>query len=227
MGQIVRIVCLANSRRQGGRCIAGKLVRRNGIGPCIRPVSSVGDGALSRTDILCDGSVEPYHLSLIDIPFLRASPNQHQTENFLIDRRRRWLLAGEFPAERLPELCDHPPILWENGHSSSGGVNDQVPEQSVSAITGGSLFLVNPSRLTLTREMGFRRMQVRAEFVYQQDKYGLAVTDPRVETALRQVGAGSWKLDPNAHYLCISLGLPFDDGYAYKLVAGIIGFTGV
>jgi hypothetical protein len=165
-------------------------------------------------------------LSVIDVPILKYSPDRFQTENHTIDRRRRWSHVGTFPKGRLAELCDSPASLWENGYQGTYGLNDRVPEGRAINEGSGSLFLIRPSSLVLSREFEYNRFKVRAEFTYRGEDYRLAVTDPEILTALAPLGKGNWAIAPRSHLLCVSLGLPFD-GFAYKLVAGVIGFRGV
>ncbi len=47
---IKRILCLANSRKTSGRCIAGREITETGAGAWIRPVSGRGSGEISEED---------------------------------------------------------------------------------------------------------------------------------------------------------------------------------
>jgi hypothetical protein len=47
------ILCLANSRRRGGRCVAGKEFANNSAGPWILPVNVQNQSAISEIDELC------------------------------------------------------------------------------------------------------------------------------------------------------------------------------
>jgi hypothetical protein len=125
--------------------------------------------------------------------------------------------------EILAEIAETPKSLWLNGHHSSGGHNDRVPEAIARSSLRNSLYMIRPRFLTLSRSIEHDNPKVRAGFGYAKDGYRLVVTDLEVEAAMARLGLGAWRLDPTTIFLTISLALPFN-GYAYKLVAGIIGF---
>jgi hypothetical protein len=81
------ILCLANSRKNSGRCIAGKEVTSTGFGPWIRPVSSRPEKELSANDRQYNNrpQLEPSLLDVIDIDFLQKDAHPYQIENHLID----------------------------------------------------------------------------------------------------------------------------------------------
>jgi len=65
-------------------------------------------------------------------------------------------------------------------------------------------------------EFGNPRRKVRGEFTLNDVNYRLAITDPTVES---EYADGTH--DIGSAILCISLGEPYE-GYAYKLIAGVI-----
>ena len=81
-----RIVCLANSRKLGGRCIAGKEWHDNRPGGWIRPVSDRSSKELSTHECRYEDRREPRLLDIIDISLLSQAVEGHQSENWLIDR---------------------------------------------------------------------------------------------------------------------------------------------
>jgi len=226
LGKIVRIVCLANSRRPGGRCVAGKEIKNGLIGGWIRPVSPRKGDGLSIVQVITTGGTEAAHLDIIDVPVVGEARSQFQTENLAIDPGKKWERVGRFPRGRIQELQDTPEALWLNGDSSGAGENDRVEESVAAAALETSLHLIRPNTLQVSRDEGFEKPQVRADFIYHDIAYRLVVTDLAVEASLAAKGMGPWEIDPKRVLLCISLALPFK-GHAYKLVAGIIGFTGV
>ena len=120
--KVKRIVCLANSRKLGGRCIAGKEWLADSVsGQWIRPVSDREFEEVSAYSAYeqryRDGS-DPLVLNIMDVPVLRANPKTFQQENWLIDSARRWVQVGRIGWEDLPTRIDGDAPLWINGHSS-------------------------------------------------------------------------------------------------------------
>src|SRR5687768_13524839 len=94
------IICLANSRKHGGRCVAG--LHTNG-GGWLRAVGRVPDGTLFPPDYtLTDGS-EPRLLDVIRIGLEKPQPSLHQPENWTIDGSR-WQLVARPAASELAAL---------------------------------------------------------------------------------------------------------------------------
>ncbi len=113
--------------------------------------------------------------------------------------------------------------LWEIGHSSRHGHNDQVRESALVVFTR-SLYLIRPEALTIVVAQeqdiyGRSRRRVRAVFTLNDLPYRLAVTDPPVERAYLARPDGQWTV--TEALLCVSLAEPFH-GYAYKLAASVI-----
>ena len=68
---IKRIVCLANSRKEGDRCIAGKELLADGSpGGWVRPVSDRGDEAVNESERQYEDGDEPRVLDVVDVPLL-------------------------------------------------------------------------------------------------------------------------------------------------------------
>jgi hypothetical protein len=79
-GGNMRIICLANSYKHNGRCIAGI----NDAGRWVRPVSSSSKRAIDKETGIIDGS-EPQILDVLDIPLYAHGPvNGCQPENKLL-----------------------------------------------------------------------------------------------------------------------------------------------
>ena len=70
-GYTKTILCLANSRKLGGRCVAGREIGENGVGQWIRPVSNHGHGEVSEADRRFENGVDPMVLDIVEIPMLR------------------------------------------------------------------------------------------------------------------------------------------------------------
>jgi hypothetical protein len=112
--------------------------------------------------------------------------------------------------------------LWINGHHSSNGINDAVPEQEARTLTR-SLYLVRPKDLivTVAMEPGYGgkppKRTTRARFKLGSVEYRFAVTDPVIS---RELDFGDTPF-PDA-MLCVSLAAEAVGGNCYKLVATVI-----
>jgi hypothetical protein len=57
-----RIVCLANSRKPDGRCVAGKLYAQGKFGAWLRPISARDGEELSEQERQISKGLEPTYL---------------------------------------------------------------------------------------------------------------------------------------------------------------------
>ncbi|NPV81692.1 MAG: hypothetical protein HPY52_15765 [Firmicutes bacterium] len=218
--EATEIVCLANSRKLNGRCVAG--LRTDGRG-WVRPVSDRLDGALLPHEYrLNDGSGTGV-LDIVKLNLLTRCPRPHQPENWLTNS---WRLV------RRPASKGIIPLLRSNlvnGPELLGNTFDRVPAASFSSTPApSSLALVEPKNLQLYITLNVRnRKQPRAIFELSRVRYNLAITDPFWEERLGVLSTGLYQptaigLQPHDKILLtISLGEPFE-GYCYKLVAAII-----
>lgn len=223
MSNVKRIICLANSRKYLGRCVAGKEILTKGSGSWIRPVSARLSGEVSEEDRRYEDGSDPRVYDIIDIPLLKARPHLYQSENYLIDADMYWKKTGTISWEDLKDLVDLPAPLWVNGDSSYNGVNDRVAMQVASQLDH-SLVFIEPQELTIHVQLegadfGNPKRKVRADFIHNGEHYRLAVTDPLAERAFFARDNGVYPLQDA--YLCISLGEEYQ-GSCYKLVATIL-----
>ena len=219
MSYLKRIVCLANSRKQSERCIAGLEIEGSQLSRWIRPVSSRPLGEFGFPERKLTTGSDPELLDILEISMLGSRPHGCQTENHLIDHNSSWVKLGEFPKQQLLRYCRAPNSLWINGHDSAHGLNDRIPEKQVGSLPD-SLVLVEPQQLRIEIRLEAAKLRVRAEFRIAGQMYNLGVTDPVVERQClsREEGFHSYRKRAVA---CISIGEPFN-GYCYKLVASII-----
>ena len=214
------IICLANSRKMSGKCIAGLEFEDRQVGGWIRPVSIWPDGEITVSDRPMENGAEPELLDILRIPMIEPRAYGCQTENHLIDNGFYWGKEGVFAKEYLPHYCCAPNPLWVNGFNSSNGINDRIPEARASSLPN-SLVLIEPQQLIITVIRGYRgRLQVRAEFSVAGETYCLGVTDPSIEELYRPNGEGRYTYLLPA-VACVSIGEPYK-GFCYKLVASII-----
>ena len=202
------IVCLANSRKHSGRCIAGKEVITNGYGGWIRPVSARPSAEVSEEERRYENGQDPQVLDILSVPLIAATPLIHQTENHVIDQGYYWTKKGKLPWTELRHLVDDVTTIWANGDSSYSGLNDRVRLEQAAKLTT-SIMLIKPDALTIQvqtegAEFGTSRRRVRAHFKYRGTSYILIVTDPVTERAFLVKPNGDYPL--KSVYLCVSLG---------------------
>ena len=219
------IVCLANSRKISGRCVAGKCTDD---GSWFRPISSRPGHEISELDRRYSDGKTAQLLDVIEIPCEEERPHGHQTENVLIDDRFYWEKKGRASWDDILDLVDPVADLWENGFSAYYNHNNRVPEILIDE-DGGSLRLIELDEMVLyagpkAPEFGDMKPIVRASFDFQGQHYKLDVTDPDYERACLEKGPGEYRL--HSVVACISLSEPHTnqngDTFAYKLVASII-----
>lgn len=223
-GYLKTIVCLANSRKMSGRCIAGKTFSGGAIGEWLRPVSSREHEEISEEDRRYEDGTRAQLLDIIRIPMLRGHPHSYQSENHVIDDQRHWERIGRATWENLTEALDDGfATLWENGYSSYSGTNDRVPLELANTL-GSSLAFISVDNIDVVASaegaaFGNMKRRVRARWHRNGADYALRVTDPEIEAfALARPDEA---LELGAAYICVSLGEPYE-GYAYKLAAAII-----
>lgn len=222
MATTKRIVCLANSRKQSGYCVAGKEIDAGVVGEWIRPVSSREHEEVSDGEERCTDRALPQLLDFIDIPLIRKSNNSRQPENWLLDPSSRWKRQGGMRWHGLFGMNDSPAQLWSNDSHSGGGIANRVALDEADNVDA-SLYLLKLSQLRLhvTTETfdGRSKRPVRAEFSHAKHVYRLSLTDGPIEAEFRRRGDGTY--DIGECFITVSLGEPFD-GFCYKLVAAVI-----
>lgn len=215
-------VCLANSRKYSGRCIAGiELARgpngyrvvRDGSGSprWIRPVSGEEHGQV--TPLLVD---QIRLLDLVELDVTQPLAQGYQSENCLFDP----------PSLRAVESLIYTPPLIDsfippNLSVLFGNRGKAIPADKIADIDH-SLVFIKPETLEVRTEVTQRgKEQIRGHFVFAGHPYDLPITD------IEFIGAysdNSAVLDDYTHYyLTISLGLAYE-GWHYKLIAGVVYF---
>jgi hypothetical protein len=224
----LEMLCLANSRKMQGRCVAG--LRTDGQG-WIRPVSAGADGTLHLADYRLPDGTEPRLLDTIAIGVRGPKPEPHQPENHQISRTSWRLLARPGPNE-VPDTVQDllhtsvvkgPLLLGSFGDKCDYGPLKRQP-------AAASLALIVPDALAWVIQSGYRgNRQTKAEFRLTRTPYCLSVTDPVWAQRLAHL--------PNGRYPKEAAGLRADDkvlftislseplawnNHCYKLVAGVI-----
>lgn len=227
MGTVKTIVCLANSRKPSGRCVAGREVVAHGAGSWIRPVSARPGEEVSERERQCDDGTDPQLLDVIDVPLLQHRPHACQTENWLLDPSKRWRRIRRADWNHLLNYIENPQALWINGSSTYHGAHDQIPQEAADRLPR-SLHLIHVPRVDLTvfapsAAFGNPNRRVQARFLHSRVEYALRVTDPLIERRFLAGRDGRYSLGECC--LTISLSEPFETkghSFRYKLVAAII-----
>ena len=189
-GNVKRIVCLANSRRPGGRCIAGKELLPDGRpGGWVRPISArIDDGVSKEERQYADGS-DPRVLDVIDVAVSKAKPERHQKENWLIRPGTAWKRTGRVAKNNLTPFVDMTAQLWIDGYSTTtdNGLNNKVPSSRLGSLNDSLRFIwVNDLELSIVGQSGMypgtNKQVLQGHFRYGNTGYRLRVTDPVYET---------------------------------------------
>ncbi len=227
--ETVEIICLANSRKLQGRCLAG--LRVDGAG-WIRPVAArSGEGTLHAADYCLPDGSEPRLLDVVRIGVSGASSEPHQPENRRISRTP-WLLVSRPDPKAVPDavrtlLCSSlvkGPLLLENfGDKRDYAALCRKP-------AAASLALIVPENLTWCIKTGVRgNRQTKAQFTLTHTPYCLSVTDPVWAQRLAHLPNGLYPREAafvgrdEQILFTISLSEPLEwNNHCYKLVAGVI-----
>lgn len=218
-----RLLCLANSRKLNGRCIAGREFLDGSPGAWVRPVSARANQEVSEYERQYQDGSDPTLLDVIDVPLLEPCPKGFQQENWLLDPEQYWTRVDTCSWEDLERFCEAVGPLWRNGSSTYHGANDRIPLRDA-AQERSSLRLIYVESVRLQvfapgEAFGNRKRRVQASFRFDRTYYSLWVTDPNVERPYLARADGNYSL--GECYLTISLGEPFND-HCYKLVAAIV-----
>ncbi len=230
----IRFLCLAVSRRDGGNCIAGIDLDSRAW---IRPINSKSTGAFADHELIVleTRSGKTRFLSPLDVLTLKLEKyagSNAQPENWeLQPSSYEEPFSVETRFDREACLREFPSYLDKTDrllHSSGDSVRES---DTRSRPLSHSLSLVSPKELFWKIvESGYQgklRLQVRAEFQFDQIPYSLVVTDVDWEAKVRPLGPGRYAHSSIARsttdvFLTISLAAVPMHGCHYKLVAGVI-----
>ena len=223
MRDVKRIVCLANSRKLHGRCVAGREWNDGRSGRWIRPVSNREHQEVSEYERQYEDGSDPRVLDVIDVPVVEPRPWRFQSENWLLDPEIYWERAGRLSWFDLPVLADPAAPLWLDSHSTYHGRNDKIPLEIADSV-GDSLKLVHVDDLQLSvfkpgEAFGNTKRRVQGRFRHGGSRYCLWVTDPVYERQYLAKLDGAYSV--GECFLTVSLGELFG-GAVYKLIASII-----
>ena len=216
------IICLANSKKNLGRCVAGLELTGEKPTTWLRPVSERSGHELSLDDRRYANGADVALLDIVEVALLHHAPEGCQQENHLIDDGVYWRKLATFSARDLVQYARTNAPLWLDGNSSYSGRNDRILAHASDQLAH-SLELVKPSNPIVIVAPGRTKRQVRVKFHLGATEYNFVVTDTEVEAAYLPRENGMYPLDGDVLF-CVSLGEPFD-GHRYKLVAAVIPVT--
>ncbi len=226
---IKQMICLANSKKHSGRCIAGRELTSTDPGPWIRPVSARLGEEVSENERQYQNGQDPQILDIINVPLIRTSPHACHTENWLLDPGYYWEKVSRAGWAKLLTFVESPVVLWENISRTYHGYNDQLP-CAISDTLPNSLCLIYVPEFTLmvfapSEAFGNPKRRVQGKFHYRKVRYQLWVTDPIIEREYLARENGAYHLTECC--LTISISEPFtksgqEDQFRYKLVAAVI-----
>ncbi|WP_322092837.1 dual OB domain-containing protein [Paraburkholderia bannensis] len=225
--EMKHILILANSVKRHARCVAGREVFEDGRhAGWIRPIGTGEEHALLFAEQAYEDQTSPQLLDIVAVPLAEAQPLVYQPENWLIDVTRRWTRVAQASFEYAERLVENPPVLFLNGGSSGGGLNDEIPAERGHEVAA-SLCLIDVANMTVEveRNRWTGGLDVRGRFSHNRMTYLLKITDPRTHDEFLARGEGEYPL--GRCLVCVSLTGPMlkrSDGryYHYKLIAGIV-----
>ena len=210
----IRIVCLANSIKIGGRCLAGiqldaanKPIFSRGKPKWIRPISKLGHGEVPTA------CAEPFELlDVIEFEAGMADPEGHQSENVHCDLGS-FRKVGVFPRDNLGVLCDRSEKIFGNRGKAVSEDDENGPNYSLMLISVPEYETKSVTSQERTKP------QIRIIFMYAGAEYDLPVTDPQFQSKYNIYHATA--KSSSEQYLCLSLAV-LQNGWYSKLVAGVL-----
>ena len=212
-------ICLANSYKHGGRCIAGVevvpmsegqmfIARHDDGRPCwIRPVSMAENGEIPIS--LAQGIKVLSLVKLIDVV---PCPDKAHTEDVHCSRIESCPNNFEYDEEFLSQLVDpvHQSVFYFRGKA--------IPATMINRLDY-SLMLIHPEKASAYIDEEREKSKYRMKFTYYGSNYDFPITDPCfLETFKKNPQR---YVDINGVYLTLSLGLEFE-GFHFKLVAAVL-----
>ncbi|MEJ8756814.1 hypothetical protein WG947_07410 [Pontibacter sp. H259] len=213
---IKRFVCLANSFKEGGRCLAGveldndnKIVIENDQPKWIRPICKTPHGEVPTYLVAEIRILDIIEVDVTGYPADRG----YQSENVYF-REDHIVIKGAFKKEHLDSLCANRSLIFGNRGKA-------VNEDALDSLDYSLLFIkiTEFEFYEKTYEDNPNEPQSRLLFDYKGNKYDLPITDPVALTNLRR--NPDFYENKEELFLSLSLGVCYK-GWCYKLVAGVL-----
>lgn len=212
-----RFVCLANSYKEQGRCVAGieldakgNIIIEDGKPKWIRPVSAEGHGEVSSNLVSGIGL-----LDILEMDVTEECPDGHQSENVFFDEKSIERV-GTLSKGKLNKASEESKYIFATRYSS---LSEEVIEK-----LSHSLMLIETDNFEIIEKPNEQKPKypkIRLKFSYNGFEYDLPITDPDFQKRYWKNPKILSKI--NSIKLCLSLGVKFSGtNRYYKLVAGII-----
>lgn len=212
-------LCLANSYKYGGRCLAGielekgassfHIVRNpDGSPHWIRPVMSQGTGEVPAEMTSAIGLFD-----VVEIDGVEEKPHYAHSEDVLFSTMHQ-VMSYPRSAKAIEVLCD-------SVHEALLGYKEKkiTPEQYQQGTF--SLALIRPDHVRISCVEVNEFAKFRVSFTYLGVEYNCSLTDPEYLHNLQAYGIESLEREKGEMYLAISLSQEYQ-GYYHKLVAGVL-----
>ncbi len=233
VAETARMLCLANSDKHNGRCIAGiRLDQKHG--QWLRPVGMSNEGELYPAQYRLPDLSDPEPWDILEIPLYETvSRKPHHPEDRRIAGTPWRLVERSAPTPDLLKVLE---TACVSGPELFGGAEKRVlPNAVATRQNPASLAIVRPLEARFTVELDpqpsrageMPRFRHRVWFFLNGAIYELPLTDTRFKRRLRGFNVGSYALSEvglppgDKPYLVCSLGEPYN-GYCYKLVATVL-----
>ena len=212
-------ICLANSYKRNGRCIAGvevtisqdnhwKIVRNNDGSPrWIRPI----DQHTEYGEVL-EG--EARHIPLLSfVKLSEVVPCPHESHSEDVNYQQMTTI-GMIHSNR--EVLEH---LSDNVHFEVFYTTELAISPETYAMGNYSLMMIHPENIQFQEDLTKNRARYRMLFSYHGTNYDFSITDP---VFYEQIAIQPELLNSLTDiYLTLSIGLEYD-GRHHKLIAGLI-----
>jgi len=216
------MVCLANSRKIGGRCVAG--IRTDG-GGWLRPIGDRKDGTLFPSEADLDDGTEAGVLDVVVVDVAEPRPSSYQPENWLLGPTQWRLMDRPARGKVLERLREH----LVHGTALLGNTSDRIAASTFdSSPNESSLALIRPEEVRWIHTTNWRgRPSARVRFKLSGADYDLSLTDPIWEDKVKAKPEGTYSSSDlgisseQDLMLTVSLGEPLN-GICYKFVAGVV-----
>ena len=215
-----QIICMGNSYKNGGRCLAGieiqntasgvSIVKNNyGLPKWIRPVQANGDNGLPEYMV---GSFTM--LDILSVEVTDTVPTGAHCENVHFTSIRK-VGRLEQNSQNLNPLCD----TW---HTLIFGNRGKAVPNEVFENGDYSLMFIKPESPVITMQCDdYGHEKFRIQFIYKGTQYDFPLTDTRYINELRSRTKTCGGRKTGDLYLTLSLGVNHYDWH-YKLIAGVI-----